>query len=183
VAEIPSQAIRSIVTDDEFGGFRITIPGTGGGRCALGCGITLWIIVLALTLLYIASDPTEHFSGGIAFLPVWALIGLVLGLGAAHAWTSREVVMIEGNTLVLRGEIAGFSRDRTFDLEGVTNLRPGCFGQSSRRNAVAFEHGGRTHHFGIGLSEHEVVRLVKTIRSRFPIRDDWSDAEPLPIIT
>lgn len=182
MAETTPPAIRSLITDDEFGGFRITIPATEGGRCALGCGFALWAVVLALAVLYIISDPAWHFSGGIKFLGVWVAIGLILGFVAA-AGTAREIVMIEGKTLVLRRESAVFTSDQTFDLAGVRNLRSGRLtGLSGSPNAVAFEHGGRTHHFGVGLSAHEVVRLVKTIRSRFPIRDDWNDAEPLPII-
>jgi hypothetical protein len=48
---------------------------------------------------------------------------------------------------------------------------------------VAFDSGGRTHHFGVGLSENEVARLVKTIRQRFPIKDEPDDVEPLPVLT
>ena len=124
VAELNPPVIRSIITDDEFGGFRITIPGPEGGKCAFGCGLAFWAAVVALTLLYIVSDPRDNLTGGSIFLGVLLLIGLVFGLIAAHGWTFREVLMIEGKSLVLRRESAGYSRDLTFDLAGVKNLRP-----------------------------------------------------------
>jgi hypothetical protein len=30
-------------------------------------------------------------------------------------------------------------------------------------------------------TRNEVMRLVKTIRERFPVKDDVDDAEPLPV--
>jgi hypothetical protein len=112
VAETTPPVIRSTITDDEFGGFRITIHATGDGRCAL-------------TFLYIASDPARHSPGGVTFLAVLLVFGLVLGFLTAHAWTFRQVLMIEGKTHVLRRKSIGTFSELTFDLAGVRNLRPG----------------------------------------------------------
>jgi hypothetical protein len=115
-------------------------------------------------------------------------IGLktIIGLVAVAKGIVREVIMIEGKLLVLRREFAGFSRVRAYELAQVRNLRPmrsleehhGVRGADT----VAFDHNGRTCRIGHGLSEQEVMRLVKTIRSRFPIGDDWSEVEPLPVV-
>ena len=51
-----------------------------------------------------------------------------------------------------------------------------------RPNTVGFDHKGRTYHFGASLSEQEVLRLVKTIRLKVSIREDWSEVEPLPVV-
>jgi hypothetical protein len=177
--------MRSIITDDpEFGGFRITIPATEGSGCPFGCVVALWAFVEVLGVLYTFSGPDRFSWGAIALLVVWAAIGLVIVYSGAYARVLREIVMIDGKTLVLRTECAGHSCDRKFDLAEVRNLRPDHVGDfSERRNMVGFDHGGGRYGFGVGLSEHEIVRLVKTIQLRFPIRDDWTDAEPLPIIT
>jgi hypothetical protein len=186
MSEVTSPDIRSKITDDEFGGFRITIPARGGGRWANGFGLALWTLGLAMSLWYIIADPSRHVSDGVKFLLLWAMIGLALGYGAMSAWTGREVMIIEGKALELRREIAGLRSTHTFELSEVRNLRPvrpsEVRSRHGRSNSVAFEHRGLTYHFGTGLSEQEVVRLVKTIRSRFLIRDDWNDAEPLPVI-
>ena len=48
MAETNPPEIRSIVTDDEFGGFRVTIPpaeGGGCGPCGVGCALAVWAAV------------------------------------------------------------------------------------------------------------------------------------------
>ncbi len=136
---------------------------------------------MGVTLLYIASDPGENFSGGIKILGVLMVIGLLPLLLVVVTANYREELIIDGKTLVLRLGNAWFFSTHTFDLAGVKNLRP-----SLTSSAVVFEHGGKIHRFGTGvgvpLSKQEVVRLVKTIRLRFPIRDDLDDAEPLPVV-
>jgi hypothetical protein len=188
VAQITPPVIRSTVTDDEFGGFRITIPAPVRGRYACGCALAVWPVLAALALFYTVSDPDHTAADGLKFLLFWAVVGLLLVSGLVYAMTWRSVLMIEGKTLVLRSEFAGLSRARAFDLADVRNLRPTRLGDrrvgiENQPCALAFDHGGRTHHFGVGLSEYEVNRLVKTIRTRYRIPDDWDDVEPLPVIT
>jgi hypothetical protein len=178
---ITSPVIRSIVTDDEFGGFRITIPPTKT-RWPGGCLLAMLAPAFAFTVLYIVSDPGQNLRGGLTMLGFWTVVGLLIGGTLIHSWTHREVIMIESKALVVRSESVGLASSRTFDLAGLRNLRPGRRPDGVDRLAILFEHGGQTHYFGSGLSEHELVRLVKTIRSRLPIRDDWNDVEPLPVV-
>jgi hypothetical protein len=175
-----SPVIRSIVTDDEFGGFRITIP-PSETLWPGGCLSAVLTPGFAFAVLYIVSDPGHNLRGGLTMLGVFTVIGLLIGGSLIHSWTHREVITIESKALVVRSESVGFARSRTFDLAGLRNLRPGRIGDRGA-NAVLFEQGRQTRHFGSGLSEQELVRLVKTIRSRLPIRDDWNDVEPLPFV-
>ena len=72
-----------------------------------------------------------------------------------------------------------FRRERAFELSEIRNLRPAPPVHSLRRLtpiiAVALKLPWRStietepYQFGVGLSEAEVMRLIKTIRSRFPI--------------
>jgi hypothetical protein len=183
MAETKPPDIRSVITDDEFGGFRITIPPSSGGGCCGGCVFALWALVMAFALLFIASDPAANLTRqSVAVLGILLAIGLCFGIVFAAAATAREVLMIEGKTLVLRREVLGFCRQRNFELAEVRNLRAQrteVQGKLAGGASVAFDHGGRTYHFGSGLSLDEARRLVKTIRARFPIRDDWDNVEPL----
>jgi len=195
VAESTPSPIRSTVTDDEFGGFRITIPAASHvARREFGYGLICWAagtaLLMVLTVFYLLSDMAPHgnASGGTGFLFfLWVLPGMLLGGGLVHATTSREVVTIDGKFLALRKELAGLHFSRTFGMAGIRNLRPArVVGQRNRYahypSAVSFDHGGATHYFGVGLSEAEVLRLIKTLRQRFRIPDDLDDAEPLPVI-
>jgi hypothetical protein len=188
VAELSSPDIRSQITDDEFGGFRITIPGPSDARRVYGCMLAIWALVLSIAVHHLIADTRagRSFSPVLAFLGVWAVVGFLPAYALAYCLTGREVVRIDGKALVLRSEILGRGRSRMFDLAGVKNLRPVRRIDDSfeyRGNAIAFDHGGKTYLFGGGLSDHEILRLIKTIRQRFPIRDDMDDAEPLPVIT
>jgi len=193
VAESTPTAIRSTVTDDEFGGFRITIPAASlAARRGFGYGLIGWAagtaLLMVVTVCYLLSDMAPHgsASGGTGLLFLWVVTGM-LGGGLVHATTSREVVTIDGKFLALRKELAGLHFSRTFGMAAIRNLRPArVVGERKRYghypSAVSFDHGGATHYFGVGLSEAEVLRLIKTLRQRFRIPDDLDDAEPLPVI-
>ena len=49
--------IQSTVTDDEFGGFRITIPASDGARLGFGIAFAVWGLVTVLTLWSFAESP------------------------------------------------------------------------------------------------------------------------------
>jgi hypothetical protein len=186
MGEIAAPVIRSTVTDDEFGGFRITIPGSDGARLAFGIGFAVWGFVLALTLWSFVTSQKRITFEEIKFYGGWTAIGVFMGLFALSKGIAREVIIIEGKSLVLRKEFTVFSKARTFELAQVRNLRPmrsqDEYNTGRRPDMVAFDHNRRTYRFGHGLSEQEFMRLIKTIRSRFPIRDDWNDVEPLPVV-
>ena len=97
----------------------------------------------------------------------------------------REVIKIEGKSLVLGKEFAVFTKERIYELAEVRNLRPMRWNDDAqgqgRPDMVGFDYKGRTYHFGASLSEQEVLRLIKTIRLKVAIRDDWSEVEPLPV--
>ena len=121
----------------------------------------------------------------IKFLGTWAMIGVFIGSVAATMRVARELIIIEGKSLVLRKELAFFSKSRTFALAEVRNLRPMPWSEyhgQRHPDMVAFDHKSRTYRFGKGLSEQEIMRLIKTIQSRFPIPEAWNDVEPLPVL-
>jgi hypothetical protein len=177
---------RSIVTDDEFGGFRIVIPASRKAWVLFACGVGIWVVILAFELSYLRSAGARSFGEGLKWLLMTAAIGLGMGSLAAAAGLRRDTVVIEGKSLVVRKEFAFIRKERAFDLGEIRNLRPWSLdyppGSRHRPSSVAFDYKGKTYQFGCALSAPEVMRLIKTIRTRFPIRDDWNEAEPLPVI-
>ena len=182
-------SVRSIVTDDEFGGFRVTIPPAAKAWVGSGIVLAIWVIVMGLTLLGLSRRPLSGNVEGIKFFLIWLMLGLGFAFVAGGMWLRRDTVIIEGKSLVLRKEFSVFRKERMFELSKVRNMRPapslnsdGARPEIDRRSSsVVFDYETKTYQFGFGLSESEVMRLIKTIRERFPIRDDWKEAEPLPV--
>jgi hypothetical protein len=181
-----SSDIRSIVTDDEFGGFRITIPPTARAQARARIILRTWLLVVSVDLILLAARPISKNAGAILFLFLSLMVGAALAIEAAVGWLRRDVIIFDAKSVTVRKEFLFFRKERWFELKEIRNLRPALslsrINISGRPSEVAFdmERGG-THQFGYGLSELEVARLVKTIRDRFPIRDDWKEVEPLPI--
>ncbi len=170
--------IVSSITDDEFGGFRITIPPLyrwpGLTAAFLLSSVILWIGVRTLDVkLLIFAIPATLFIA-------YSLINTL---------AIRRIIMIDGKNLAIRTEIAGFTRTKTFELAQIRNLRPIVYSHArgspegpNLANSVVFDYGRKLHRFGTGLSEEEVLRMVKTIRDRFRIKDHVDDVEPLPVV-
>ncbi len=135
---------------------------------------------------------------GVVWFPFWTLAGIIVYRAWRWQLGGREVMVIHEGVLELRREWDRNRRAQTFDLWRVRNLRyapelitqvPSMSINKSLRQlqvmfgaeggSIAFDHDGRTHRFGIGLSETEARRLIATIRERFKILGDaW---EPLPV--
>jgi hypothetical protein len=183
--------IRSVVTDDEFGGFRITIPPSPKAWVGTAAAVVLWAIVLLCTIQAVRSPTSRSHQGlsAVQFLFLWIASGVGILSTAAFNWLRRDTLIFDGKLLVLRREFACFfPTERAFALAEIRNLRPSRQyemhdkGGRIRADSVVFDYRGKTYRIGYQLYESEAIRLVKTIRERFPIRDDWSEAEPLPVV-
>jgi hypothetical protein len=183
--------IRSIITDDEFGGFRVTVPPAMQNSCGLGCGIAIVYIVFAACLLGLITDLRSHHvhPDSRRFL-VLLVLGMIAFTGMlVTGLTRREVLMIDGKTLSIWTERVGVRASDTFDLSEIGNLKPVTpFVLSKykpgRGPAITFDHNGKSYLFGFGLSEYEGKRIAKTIHLRYPIPDEGDDdVEPLPVET
>ena len=185
MAKITAPVMRSVLTDDEFGGFRITIPPSVRTQVAFWCAVAIWNCGVFLTLRSIVNSPARFTLDGLKPLGFWLAIGMFIWFFAVVKGMIRELIIIEGKSLMMRNEFAGFCKNRTFELAAVRNLRPmrwnGDAQGQGRPDMVSFDYKGRTYRFGASLSEQEVLRLIKTIRLKVPIRDDWSEVEPLPV--
>jgi hypothetical protein len=152
----------------------------------------------------IAHDAGESWAEvvlvGFVWLPFWTLAGIIAYRALRWQLGGREVILIHEGILELRREAGRRRRSESFELSGLRNLRyapePAVSGPTlsltkslraaqvflrSEGGSIAFDHGQRTHRFGISLGEAEARRLVATIRARFKIEDDRCD--PLPVET
>ena len=200
---------RVKITDDEFGGFRVTIPAARNWFLILF--LSLWLCGwLAGEVMIPAEAVAAAFSGGgkltgppplvvlCVWFPFWTVGGFMMMLALAWTLAGREVITLTDEALLLRREIGMLQRSRSFDLTGLTNLRyaPLVYNAFSfsfaeswgsqlqmiglAGGAVAFDHGGKTCRFGNSLTEAEASRLIATIRQRHKFPDDRS-VEPFPI--
>jgi hypothetical protein len=186
MSKIAVPVMRSIVTDDEFGGFRITIRPSLRRAVAFWCGLAVWTCGVLFTVRSIVSSPSRLTFEAITPLLYWLAAGVFISLFALLNGIVREVIKIDGKRLVLRKELGLFTTERAFELADIRNRRPWRFnddsGGSRPPDRVAFDHKRRTFHFGASLSEQEVLRLIKTIQTKVSIREDWNEVEPLPVV-
>lgn len=171
---------RIKVTDDEFGGFRITIDSTWKGS-KLGClvlGTFLWLLTGCVYVCGFASDQAGPRSLYTA-LTIWIVLGIVLVGGAIVIGAEdHEVIMVSDQHFTVRRETRLKHFDTTFALREVRNLR---FADSESWRGIEFQVGERKYHVGSGLSKNECLRVIKTLKTRFKFPDDLDEAEPLPI--
>jgi hypothetical protein len=191
-------------TEDEFGGFRITIPVTPKWFLRLFLPVWLcgWLAGEVVVSMALVSGKPQGFA--VIFLLFW-LCGWTAGgmlaiLSLAWNWAGREVVIIADGWMAIRREITGFGRSKSFEVSRMRNLRfsplaYNAFAGGRRATLegwglgagwIAFdydegpERGTKTHRFGGHLPEFESGRVIATIRERFKI-PEGPVPEPLPI--
>ena len=186
MAKIDAPVMRSVITDDEFGGYRIALSPTNRTRLTFSIAAAIWGCGVLLTLRHILNSSGSPTLQSYKPLLTWLCVALFLWFFAVMNGMIRETLIIAGKSLELRKQFAGFSKVRTFELADVRNLRAIRANDNhfARRplDCVAFDHKGRIYRFGINLSEQEVLHLVKTIHMKVPIREDWAEVEPLPVL-
>lgn len=193
--------IRTRITEDDFGGFRITIPslrkwpmilflmvwlcGWAFGEFAVGSQLFAWVIT-----------GVAPRGGGGFFLVIWITLWTFAGFYTCSVlgWNlaGREAIVLGDEAITLTRQVGWLRRSRWVDLAGVRNLRyaPDLYRRSGNQipmpspwngcGVVAFDHGSTTYRFGDQLPEIEARRLIATIQERFKIPED-RDFSPLPV--
>lgn len=142
-----------------------------------------WVFgeVSAATELLRPNDKTPT-----AFLAFW-LAGWTLGgafAAAAVLWqvAGREVIGVNGTTLLHRAEVLGLGRSRSYRTSDVKNFRSTDYASSPFTNQrawfppitgsgfgpVAFDYGARTIRMAPSLEEAEAKMLVRELLPRLP---------------
>src|SRR6185312_5191865 len=191
--EIPPETSIK-VTDDEFGGFRITIRYPRSQDNVVGC-----LILMSFAWVFLGFAGICGFAGGtswswhfLLYLAGWLLVGLVVVFGslAAGLGGKAEVIMVSDDTLVVRSESGPFGSTCTFELGKVRNLRYSAamkgvefFADGSARlgGVDVLLNGSDPFYLGIGLPKADCLRLIRTLRDRFKIPDDSDTVEPFPV--
>jgi len=162
---------RVKITDDEFGGFRITIPAARNWFLILFLSVWLcgWAVgevmapAGAVAAIFFGGKPMNGLPPLVVlcvWFPLWTVAGFMMMLALAWTLAGREVITLTDEALLIRREVGGLQRSRSFDLTGLTNLRyaPLVYNAFSfsfaeswgsqlqmiglAGGAVAFDHGG-----------------------------------------
>ncbi len=200
-----ADGLRSTVTEDEFGGFRIVIPAARNWFLRLFLPVWLcgWAVgEIAVPWSFLSGKAGD--AGSAVFLLVWLTFWTIGGtfalLALAWNWAGREVIVLTDRGMETRREIGPFSRSKAFELASIRGLRyapaaynPYAMGHDGMfrqlgigGGAIAFDHQPahrvvpETRRFGDGLSEIEAKRLILTIRERFKFPEGPA-IEPLPV--
>lgn len=180
----PAQA-RSTVSD-EPGGLRIIMPVKRNWFLILFTGFWLcgWAVAESVVPVVLYQQVRAGTLGlESLFLLAWLGCWTVGGGFAIYAWlwnmAGKEVVFLNGMSLIVRREIYGFGRSKEFDLAHLRDLRcsPQGYGPwNASSNGwgisggnIAFDYGARTYRFGTGLDEAEAKHIVKAIKQRVTI--------------
>ena len=126
--------------------------------------VPVWLALWTAALLTQASTGEAALVAGV--LAALAVLLLWLWLVAG-----REEAEVSGGTLTLRRRVGPLSHQRSFAAVEVHDLRALPPARTGWRDAfgvthasLAFDHGGRTHHFAGGLDHAEAVRVAERLR-------------------
>ena len=190
MAKIEPPKLR-VKISDERGNLRIVIPAKRNWFLILFMGF--WLCGWAVSEVMI---PQQFFKAG---MPPSALLFVIAWLGAwtvgggfsIYIWLwnvmGKEVVLLDGQSLITRREIGKYGRTKEFTLAQVRDLRrsqstfnpwdfssgPEVWGLGGGR--IAFDYGARTYRFGTGLDEAEAKQIVSAIQHRFKMQDSESN--------
>jgi hypothetical protein len=146
--------------------------------------LPVWLTGWAFGELSVARDllSGDAAKGNRLFLGVWLTFWTVGGVCALATWVwtafGREIVALPPGLLAVRLDVHGLGYTREFDRAQVRNLRVvrpprGPFvwrvGWDSGPNAegtIAFDYGGTTKRFGVGLDEAEAALVIADLRTR-----------------
>ena len=183
------------VTFDEREGLLVSIPvcprdGQIGvlalGLCLLaGPFVTIFVVLLvAHVLSFLGMTIAEPYTrlSSLVSLGVVSLFMLALLALGVHELAAQEIIQIDGKRLTHWMSGSFFGRKRSFDLANLRNLRFYPYPNDRiPRTSLAFDHFGRTYHFGRLVFEWNVLRLITTIQERYPIPDEVIHAPAFPV--
>jgi len=137
MAQVAAPVLRSVITDDEFGGFRITLSPSYRTRLVYWGIVALWGCGVVLAQRSIAGSLASLTLQGLKPLGFWLCALFLIWLFAALNGMVRELMIIDGKSLTLRKEFAWFVKERRFELAEVRNLRPIRTNEGGERPATA----------------------------------------------
>ncbi len=179
---LPDPGSRVTVTQDKSSGLKITVAPARSDLITLNFLVGLWLAVLVGTCMWLARAVgiINVSVGWVVLLFVWTMLGPVFANARGRAKTAFETILIDSRAITVHSGNKSKSVTRRYDVVRVRNLRY-LDPNEIRSGAVGFNHDEVVVGFAAGISRLEAIRLIKTIRLRFRIRDDIDDVDPLPV--
>lgn len=169
---------RRYTIHDDFATLRIVIPAPRNWPTIFIVGF--WLIAWAAAEIFVgvlflrgilaALTGSPLDVGGVAamlFLGAWLAFWTVGGGAALATWlwnlAGKEIVTVDGESLVIRKAVLGLGPAKRYAAAYVDRLRV-----SGDAGMLAFDYGGRTIHFGAGLTPDEAREVLARVAARFP---------------
>ncbi len=164
------------IVEDHLSSLRFIIKGRKNWPIVIFLGI--WLIGWGVGEVVVAGilfSSLPDLSGDNWFLVFWLTFWTAGGAGALHGWfqafTSREIVDVNAETLSIKQSVLGIGRRREYAAPYVDNLRiaPNYKSSSGRSgHCLTFNYGGDVVQWGASLSKAEAEEMLALIQSRFP---------------
>lgn len=150
-------------------------------------GLGLWLVLWGAGLVFTVKALFGHQLVGVAavfFLLLWLAGWTIGGLFAIYSllWMlcGREVITLRGESLTLRREVLGYSRERSCKVAHIRQLRAipdraelyelatslRIFGLAGGK--LAFDYLGQIEQFGAGIDLAEAESLAAKLGERLP---------------
>ena len=119
----------------------------------------------------------------LAWLTAWTATGGIALYGCGWNLAGREVILLKPNVLVLRWEIFGLGRSKSFERAPVQGVRSSAANSGTAHpfsllrslgigsGAVAFDYGPKTYRFGDRLHSAEAEELVRVLKGQLESRE------------
>lgn len=131
----------------------------------------VWVLVTGIMLGILLRTPLSGLSTlfvvvFIVIVLVWAYLWYRLGKSVWRWWqfyaATREVVFLDGHTLIVRRPLSLLGVTDAYDMRHV-----GPFYYQEKYGAIAFDYGSRGGLFGTGLARPEAEALIGVLNGRF----------------
>jgi hypothetical protein len=138
------------------------------------CGWTMGEIS-ALQSLLGAMDNIAAAGFLLVWLAGWTAAGAFTIYLFLYMTVGRERILVRADSILIRREILGLGRVRTYDLMSVRNMRvemPRKRGPRTGRTGwglIAFDYNDQTVQFGMVFSPEEAQQIVDRIKGRVGI--------------
>jgi hypothetical protein len=165
--------------DDGPDGLQLTIPGLRRPFVTLFLLAWLggWFLGERSAVHELMTGGPGRDGGFLAFwLVAWSLGGAFVAFTVLWALFGRERLVLTPDALVVRREVLGIGRGRTYDIRHVKDLRVAAAGAFDYRRRleiwgvgggrIAFDYGAKTVYCAPSIDEAEAKQIIARLQAR-----------------